>query len=470
MVLPILVFLFAAFLPPCRGGEGKPADARIDPGYEGKYPPETIQAFVKRLSAASPAAFEKACRHLGLACESAKKPLIRVRDAARFRPGRTAVPAARTFAEKDPEGFRLVILFHAESLMNGSGDPEKRLLHEMVHAAMRLALGDDRYGRLPVWLREGMALHIAGQGADRVRYEFSITLDAEALLDGLSGPHEPRDYGEDYLAVDFLARRGGRESLLRLTNLLLTGLAPLDAVHRVTGLEAGAFEAAFRASVLPALKESAAAELARFLPGYGKFQHGDYAASLEAFECMGPVPAGEGGLLAGSLTGKGAYYRAKCLFRLERMEDAASAFALVRTRHAKTCGLADDAAFFEAECLRRMGRLRGAREGFHRFVRDFPYSNFAAVGCHKLGLCAYLLGDFGFAREWCLGTWEAFPEESIAENALYDGANAARAMGRNEEAKRFFRRFLEAYPKSRFRALAEKRLAELEGEGGAKRQ
>ena len=273
--LIVFVFLLSAVLPPCRGGEEGHADAGFDPHYEGKYSPEAVRPLLRRLAEASPGAFEKACRALGLSCEPSKRPLVRIRDAAPFRPGRTVAPAARTFAEEGPGGLRLVILFHAEYLMNGSGDLEKRLLHEMVHASMRLALGDGRYGRLPVWLREGMALHVAGQGADRVRYEFSITLDAEALLDGLSGPHEPRDYGEDYLAVDFLVRRGGRESLLRLTNLLLSGMAPLEAVDRIAGLEGGDFETAFRASILPALKESAATELGRFLPGYRRFQRGE---------------------------------------------------------------------------------------------------------------------------------------------------------------------------------------------------
>jgi TolA-binding protein len=357
--------------------------------------------------------------------------------------------------------LRLVIQFHTEYLVNRSGSLEKRLLHEMVHGAMRRALGDDRYVRIPLWLREGLAVSIAGQGVDRVRYEFTITLDVRALLNGLDSRHEPRDYAEDFLAVDYLIRCGGSGSRLHLMNLLLAGKDAGTAVRTLARLKDERFEEVFERDVLPTLEKAAAPELMRFLPAYRLFQDGKYAQALASFRTRTPVR--KTSLLAGALDGKALYYTGKCLFNLGRFTDARAAFTTVREDFASRCGLADDAAFFEAECLFRENRIPDARAAFHRFVRDFPYSNFAAPGYQKLGLCAYLQGDFEEAQRTCLATWKAFPREPVAENALYDASNAARARGDVSGALDLFRSFLKAYPKSRFRSLAEARIRELEG-------
>lgn len=437
------------------------AEARVDPSYEGKYAYKTLLPFLNLFAREAPAAFRASCDALGVACDQGLRPLVRVRDAAVLEPARTIAPAAKTFAEKSGGGLRLVVLFHSEYLANGSGSPEKRLRHEMTHAAMRLALGDDRYARVPLWLREGVALAVADQGMDRVRYEFTIALDAGALLDGLDERHESRDYAEDFLAVDFLRRRAGKDALLVLMNGLLTGDEPMRAVERTAGVEAGAFEETFREETLPALEKQAKAELGRFEPAFGLFRDGRYEEALARFRADRGKAAQGAGLLAGSLEGKALYYEAKCLFQLGRAAEALPLFRAVRKRHVRSCGLADDAAFFEAECLLRLGDVASARAGFLLFVRDFPYSNFSEAGWHKRGLCAFLKGDFAEAKRVCLATHRAFPESPHAENALYDAANAARMLGERDEARRLFCAFLERYPESRFKELAEARLAAL---------
>ncbi|MHC4778743.1 MAG: tetratricopeptide repeat protein [Planctomycetota bacterium] len=438
----------------------------VDARYEGKYPAAVIRPFIDALTAEAPAAYERATAALGATAPAGMHPLLRIRDAAPLAPGRTAAPAAKTFAEPGPGGLTLIVQFHSEHLVNATGDLKKRLLHEMVHAAMRLALGDDRYANVPVWLREGIALHVADQGIDRVRYEFTIALDGESLLDGLGGEHGPEDYGEDFLAVDFMARRAGSGWLHGLMAALSKGMDPAKAVEKIAGMKESPFEPAFRNEVLTSLERSAAMELRDFMPPFDLFRAGEYARALEGFGNVHAVKGGAKGLLAGALEGKRLYYRAKCLFQLGRITEAAPLFAKVRRDHGRTCGLADDAAFFEAECHRRVGRIAQAKEGFLLVVRDFPNSNYSALANHKLGLCAYQLGDYPFARRWCLDTWRAFPSDPVAENALYDGANSARAEGDPEEALRLFRFFVKTYPESRFRAMAEKRIEKLHEKTG----
>ncbi|MHC5079060.1 MAG: tetratricopeptide repeat protein [Planctomycetota bacterium] len=435
--------------------------AKVDPTYKGKYPYTSIRPYLETAARRGFGAFRRAHEVLSLPTHPAKQPWIRIRDAAPMKPGRYPGPAAEIFAEMTDGRFHLTIQFYAEYLINGSGSFEKRLLHEMVHAAMRLALGDTRYAGVPCWLREGMALYIAKQGYTRVRYEFSITLDVKALFNGLTQAHEARDYAEDFLAVDFLVRRGGSSALLQLMNLLLAGTPPDRAVERAAGVEEGEFEEAFRHHALEALSESARQELDAFLPAFRRFQDGQYKEALSRFEAYGRRKPKGKGVLAGSLQGKALYYRAKCLFQLGRTAEALQGFKDVRTSFAQGCGLADDASFFEAESAFRLGKIVEAREGFRGFVRDYPYSSFAAAGYHKLGLCAYLLQDYRDAKDLCLATWKAFPDHELAENALYDGANAARALGEHQEALDLFQRFLATFPKSRFRNLAEARIREL---------
>ncbi|GEM_PF-3276246 len=453
-----LLHLAGALFSGARAGD----DALVDPAYEGKYDDATIRPFLETAARIAPASLRCARRALGLPDTVSPAPKIRICDLAPLKPGRYKGPHAKTVAEAGPEGLELVIVFHAESLVNGSGDFEKRLLHEMVHASMRLSLGDDKYKRCPRWLREGIALAVAGQGPSRVRYEFSITLDAGALLQGLDEIHGPKDYAEDFLAVDFLLRRGGDRALPRLLRLLREGVPPPRAVERTARVDPGRFETSFRSAVLPALETSAASERSRFLPPFRLFQRQEYAQALEGFETFVKGPPEAEGILAGSLEGKALYYRAKSLFQLGRIEEALAGFATVRRDHACTCGLADDASFFEGECLLRSKRLEPARSAFRRFVRDHPHSNFAALGWHKLGLCHYLGGEYQEALELCQGVVEAFPKARIAENAHYDAANALRALGKKEEALALFRRFLETYPGSRFRGLAKAHIEALE--------
>lgn len=62
-----------------------------------------------------------------------------------------------------PPGGGVVIVLSTEWLVSGGMDLRTELLHEGVHAAHRRALGAQAYLDVPGWVREGVAIRVAGQ-------------------------------------------------------------------------------------------------------------------------------------------------------------------------------------------------------------------------------------------------------------------------------------------------------------------
>lgn len=189
--------------------------------YEGKYEDDPRLA---RIRVALPARIAKArTRVEGFLQRKLPKIDVILRDAG---PDRSGAWAATT---------RHVVVLKTEYLVLGAYDVEATLAHEFVHALQYAKLGSVGYDSLPRWVREGMALHVAGQGPARARLlaahagrEATLKDPVAYLLDGFS--RKPAFQGfrfTDYYAAAavFGAAEGtrGREHVVELLHDVLDG-------------------------------------------------------------------------------------------------------------------------------------------------------------------------------------------------------------------------------------------------------
>jgi hypothetical protein len=90
-------------------------------------------------------------------------------------------------------------------------DFDKVFKHELTHAMLNDAFGEEAALKLPIWLHEGVAVFAADQGEKVVKaYVYSTSGFSETkMLNGLEGPHGALDYAEDYLAIKYINSRYG---------------------------------------------------------------------------------------------------------------------------------------------------------------------------------------------------------------------------------------------------------------------
>jgi len=232
--------------------------------YDGKYVGDPrLDAIRKELPARAEAARKKLEDLLGVKVPEVE---IRLEDAGDDRSG--------VFAESD-DGF---IALKTEYLVLGAFDLDKTLVHETFHCLQRKSLGR-RYELAPDWAREGAALYVAGQGAERARALAAIALrdpfvkDPMALLvNGLDGPHRLFDYYEDAAAFERVGARGPA-----LLKKLLETPDVAAAIKEVLGEDMATFDAETakhaREALKPLLEEGdaphAALDRAQALAGGG---------------------------------------------------------------------------------------------------------------------------------------------------------------------------------------------------------
>jgi hypothetical protein len=198
--------------------------------YEGKYARDPrLDAIREEL----PARVEAARKRLEGLLEVKVPPVeVRLADAGEDRSG--------VFAESQGG----VITLKTEYLVLGAFDVDATLVHEMFHCLQRARLGK-RYERVPEWAREGAALYVAGQGAERARALAAIAgsdpFDKDPLarlVDGLDGPHGLFDYYEDVAAFERVGARGPA-----LVRKLLETEDVAAAVREVLGEDMATFRA-----------------------------------------------------------------------------------------------------------------------------------------------------------------------------------------------------------------------------------
>ena len=130
------------------------------------------------------------------------------------------------------------------------------LKHELTHSLMFQRAGrppDELEKRIPFWFREGMASLTAQEGAqwpppESLSQWLARHPDADLLRDGatLARTNAPIAYGAAYHAFDFLVRRYGDATVLRiLDGMRVRGSFP-DAFRDAVGVSVESFSTDFR--------------------------------------------------------------------------------------------------------------------------------------------------------------------------------------------------------------------------------
>lgn len=143
-------------------------------------------------------------------------------------------------------GMRMVMLRADE-------DPAGTLRHELAH----IILHDAVPGRVPLWFDEGYATYASGawDALDGLALNFAVVRGATPSLDSLDRALRGHSagiataYALAGSAVIELARRNPTHSLAPLLDLLASGLAFDEAVHRTTGLTIDRFDEAWQQSL-----------------------------------------------------------------------------------------------------------------------------------------------------------------------------------------------------------------------------
>ncbi|MFZ5952453.1 MAG: hypothetical protein ACOYXC_17260 [Candidatus Rifleibacteriota bacterium] len=117
------------------------------------------------------------------------------------------------------------IYLDLDFLINGQATLLEEMTHEMTHAIMADIMGLKNYDALPMWLKEGTAVHAADQGLARIK---ALTRKGFRLED-IGGEDENLDgnpislerYVENYLKIRFLLKTFGSNALHRFVKRLM---------------------------------------------------------------------------------------------------------------------------------------------------------------------------------------------------------------------------------------------------------
>jgi tetratricopeptide (TPR) repeat protein len=110
-------------------------------------------------------------------------------------------------------------------LINGQATLFEEMTHEMTHAVMADFMGLKEYDSLPMWIKEGTAVHAADQGLARIKALTRRGFDINTLggedenIDG--NPISLEKYVENYLKIRFLLKTFGSAALHRFVKRLM---------------------------------------------------------------------------------------------------------------------------------------------------------------------------------------------------------------------------------------------------------
>lgn len=340
---------------------------------------------------------------------------VHVRDADCKRWG---LDRARcTTIRKDGVEHHQIELF-AEYFLSGDSDLEVVLRHELVHAIMRARMGGRRYQALPHWVREGLAVHIAGEGRHHLRRTLLAQEDVGALMTGLMGrKRRLLMYPYAWLAVEYLRIQGGPDAVATFARGLMAGRHPRALTRELTGKDWKPFLAALRSHARERIEEEAvglpALKSAREL--YRKRRFPQARAAFEGFLADHPESA---------FAPTARYYRARTWYRERQFDEAASAFKGCLEADLGTSGWIDECHLFLGVARYEQGLDTEAVVQLREYLDLFPYSDQHDLGYLALGRALARLGQPKAARE----AFEAVPE--VRRSRVLQRVAAARELAR----------------------------------------
>ncbi len=157
---------------------------------------------------------------------------------------------------------------------------KKALVHELTHLVVRQATFSP-YGRLPVWLDEGLAMYSEGELDSNFRscLEGAISKDELISVRTLCSPFSAYpdkaclSYAESYSLVKYLLDNYGQGKMLNLLTLLKQGSTYDEALTEVYGFDINGLDARWRATltkpVVPAPRSSLPPALIAVLAALG---------------------------------------------------------------------------------------------------------------------------------------------------------------------------------------------------------
>jgi tetratricopeptide (TPR) repeat protein len=333
------------------------------------------------------AAIEQA---LGLAPGNEGRIHVFVRDAA-DRPRST--DRARCYTRTvGGEEFHRVELY-AEYFLSGDSEHSIVLTHELVHAVMRERMGRRDYERLPYWIREGLAVHAAGEGRGHLRRTLIATQDPDELLTGLMGRvRSLQMYPYAYLGVSLIEAKGGDGALRRFVQGLLAGEHPRAVIHRITGLAWSDYLKALRHFARARIEEEATG-LAEIRAALRNYRRGRFARARSAFEAFTRTHA------ASAFAATARYYVARCWFRTRRYAEASAAFSDCIEQDLGHSGWIDECFLYLGISLHEQERDAEAIAALTDFVDFHAYSSQRDLGYLALGRALKRVGRAAGARD-----------------------------------------------------------------------
>jgi TolA-binding protein len=347
---------------------------------------------------------------LGLVPEDEGRIHVYVRDAA--RDARHADRARCHTRSVGGQEFHRVELF-AEYFLSGDSDLPIVLTHELVHAVMRERMGQRAYERLPHWIREGLAVHVADEGERHLRRTLIATENVDKLLTGLMGrERELIMYPYAYLGVDYLQEKGGENALRRFVKGLVAGQHPRAMVKRITELEWPEFLKRLRGFARKRV-QSEAKGLGDIRAALRQYRRGRYTRAREALEAFTKKYAGS------AFAATARYYAARCLFKSGSYEEAEAAFAHCIEKDLGYSGWIDECYLFRGIALHEQERDDEAIETLTTYLDLHAYSDQRDLGYLALGRALRREGRDEDARE-------AFEAVRAVPRARYPHRRAAR--------------------------------------------
>jgi tetratricopeptide (TPR) repeat protein len=387
----------------------------------------------------------------------------------------------RSAARTSGYGDSVTIGFCAEPFLSGDADPLLIPSHEAVHAYFRRQLSERHYRRIPAWLQEGLAIHLAGQTESKLaRLHREEPESPEEKLTGLEAEESLNQYFEYGLALRFLDGQPGRVppgGVEALVKRLLDGERPYDAIRAVTGLGRAAFLEAARADARIRLRAMVDAMPRDYREGMAlvpRKGNKDIEGAMPRFErvltAAGIDPSR--GLKRDELTGNAGLAP---VFALERWAgfskygykhpaEAVAAHRLLLSFPLDSYGIrVDSVRYGLAQALEDMGNLGEALEEYNNVARHHHSSSFYQnVATYQIVQVLFKLGRYQETLEWIEAYRASGKRYDDRESMAYLKGLSLFHLGRNDEALRILRQLAGGEDGQPYVPQARKALSEIE--------